>query len=64
MMLERGFLANTAYYASFAQKEDDVERYLKAVNEVFHILSGYIAEDDVKAQLSTPVCHSGFSRLT
>ena len=64
MMLERGFLANTAYYASFAQKEDDVERYLKAVNEVFSILSGYIAEDDIKAQLNTPVCHSGFSRLT
>lgn len=64
LMLERGFLATTAFYASYAQKSEDVERYMRAVDEVFEILATLIQEDTIQAQLTTPVCHSGFSRLT
>ncbi|WP_373032492.1 aminotransferase class III-fold pyridoxal phosphate-dependent enzyme [Sulfurovum sp.] len=64
LMLEKGFLATTAFYASYAQKEKDVQSYLKAVDEVFSTLAGYINEDDIAKHLQTPVCHSGFSRLT
>ena len=64
LMLEKGFLATTAYYASFAQKEDDIKVYLQAVDDVFKLLSSYISEGNVKKFLETPVCHSGFSRLT
>lgn len=64
LMLEKGFLATTAYYASYAQKEQDIKNYLKAVDEVFNILVSYIDDGDVKKHLQTPVCHSGFSRLT
>ena len=64
LMLEKGFLATTAFYASYAQKENDVNRYLQAVDEVFSLLADYINEGDVKTHLETPVCHSGFSRLT
>ena len=64
LMLEKGFLATTAYYASYAQKDDDVQGYLMAVDEVFSILARYIHADDIKTHLDTPVCHDGFSRLT
>ncbi len=64
LMLEKGFLATTAFYVSYAQKEEDINRYLIAVEEVFSILSRYIDEGDVKSHLKTPICHSGFSRLT
>jgi len=61
LMLERGFLATTAFYASFAQKEEDITRYLDTVDR---ILSGYIQSGDIESHLDTPVCHSGFARLT
>ena len=64
LMLEKGFLAITAFYASYAQKSTDIEAYLNAVDEVFELLSKYIKEDDISSHLTTPVCHSGFSRLT
>jgi len=64
LMLERGFLATTAFYASFAQKEEDIIRYLDAVDSVFGILSGYMQSGDIESNLDTPVCHSGFARLT
>jgi len=64
LMLEKGFLATTAYYASYAQKTEDIDRYFIAVDEVFAKLSEYMQHKNIAQQLSTPVCHSGFSRLT
>lgn len=64
LMLERGFLATTAFYVSFAHKEKDVDAYLEAVDAVFSILATYIKKETLNEHLSTPVCHSGFSRLT
>jgi len=64
LMLEKGFLATTAFYASYAHKDKDIKAYLQAVDDVFKLLSQYIQEDTIKEHLNTPVCHSGFSRLT
>jgi glutamate-1-semialdehyde 2,1-aminomutase len=63
-MLERGFLATTAFYASYAHTEHEVEKYLAAVDEVFALLSKHYREGTLHDMLKTPLCHSGFSRLT
>jgi len=64
-MLEQGFLASTAFYASFAHTEEDVSRYLSACDSVFKELSEIInTGTSVKDRLKGPVCHSGFQRLT
>ena len=64
LMLEKGFLATNAFYASFAHKENDVADYLSAVDEVFCSISKAVKENSVEKQLKGPVAHSGFKRLT
>jgi glutamate-1-semialdehyde 2,1-aminomutase len=63
-MLERGFLAAKAFYATYAHREEHVEAYLASVREVFTILAKALAEGTVMASLKGPVAHSGFHRLT
>ena len=63
-MLEKGFLASTAFYVSYAHKRGQVKKYLKAVDEAFGLISEAVKEGDVKERLRGPVCHSGFRRLT
>ena len=62
--LIKGFLATTSFYASFAHKEKDVKKYLKAVEETFAFISSAIKEGKPEKYLKGPVCHSGFKRLT
>ena len=64
LMLERGFLATTAFYASYAHKEMHITKYLKAVEECFAIIAKTIQKGNSKQFLNGPVCHSGFERLT
>ncbi len=64
LMLARGFLATTAYYASFAHKEQDLAAYADAVNESFAIMGRGQREGNAETLLAGPVCHSGFRRLT
>jgi len=64
MMLEKGFLATTAFYASYAHKPKMVEDYLKAVDEIFGYISKILKGSNIKKHLHGPVCHSGFKRLT
>lgn len=63
-MLERGFLASNAFYASYAHKEAHLVRYLRAVDEVFGIISRAITQGRPEKYLKAGVCHSGFKRLT
>lgn len=63
-MLKKGFLASTAFYASYAHKDNHVDKYLKAVRETFEALSGLIERGNLVDYLDGPVCHSGFKRLT
>ena len=64
LMLEKRFLATTAFYASYAHKEEYVEKYLKAVDEVFAFISKAIQKGNPEKYLKGPVCHAGFRRLT
>ena len=63
-MLEKGFLATTAFYVSYAHKDEIVDKYLLAVDEVFGKIAEIIKEGNPKKYLKGPVCHSGFKRLT
>jgi len=63
-MLERNILATTAFYASYAHKDEYIEKYERAINEVFGIISGIVKEGNPEKYLKTEVCHSGFKRLT
>jgi glutamate-1-semialdehyde aminotransferase len=64
LMLERGFLATTAFYASYAHKDSHVESYAKAAREAFAVIGEAIASGDPAARLAGPPAHSGFKRLT
>lgn len=64
LMLEKGFLASTAFYASYAHKENHVNDYLKAVDEAFSFIAQAVKTGNPEKHLKGPVCHSGFKRLT
>lgn len=64
VMLERGFLATTGFYASYAHKDEHVGMYLEAVDETFSFIAGAVEEGAPEKYLKGPVCHSGFKRLT
>lgn len=64
LMLERGFLASTGYYASYAHKQEHVDAYLRATDEAFVFIAKAVEEGDSEKYLNGPVCHSGFKRLT
>lgn len=64
MMLERGFLATTVFYASFAHKESYINKYLEATESIFFFIASVLKRGDLKRYLKGPVCHSGFKRLT
>lgn len=63
-MLARGFLASNSVYVSYAHKAHHARSYLKAVDEVFAIITSVIKGNDIQKLLKGPVAHSGFKRLT
>jgi glutamate-1-semialdehyde 2,1-aminomutase len=63
-MLDRGFLANTAFYSTVAHVRGVLDEYITAVDEVFGILRLAVDHGDVIRRLRGPIAHSGFSRLT
>jgi len=63
LMLDRGFLATTAFYASYAHKEKYADRYLKAIDNVFNFIYKTLKGNNAEKCLKGPVCHSGFKRL-
>lgn len=63
LMLEKGFLATTAFYISFAHKDEHITKYAKAVDESFLFISNAIKEGNPEKYLKGGVCHSGFKRL-
>jgi glutamate-1-semialdehyde 2,1-aminomutase len=64
MMLERGFLATGAFYATFAHQDEHIQTYLAATNEVFQAIAAAQADGSLTSQLKGPVAHTGFRRLT
>ncbi|MBU4175868.1 MAG: hypothetical protein KJ907_02505 [Actinobacteria bacterium] len=63
-MLQRGFLATNAFYASYAHQESHIESYMKAMDEVFGVIAKAVERSEVEKALKGPVAHSGFQRLT
>jgi len=63
-MLDEGFLATTAFYASYAHTDEHVAAYLSAVERTFAKIAGAVASGDPEKHLDGPVCHGGFQRLT
>lgn len=63
LMLEKRYLATTGFYASYAHKQEHIEGYLEAVDEVFGFMSKAIEEGEPEKCLKGPVCHAGFGRL-
>jgi glutamate-1-semialdehyde aminotransferase len=62
-MLDRGFLATTSFYCSYAHTEEIVKKYLTAVEESFVIIKQSIDQGNTGELLRGPVCQSGFKRL-
>ena len=63
-MLERGFLATNAYYATFAHTVQHISDYLSATGDVFHELADAVEAGVAEKLLKGPVAHAGFYRLT
>ncbi len=63
-MLNRGYLASTSVYISYAHTENIVTEYLNAVDEVFGIIKDAIDRNNVYSLLKGPIVHRGFQRLT
>ncbi len=61
-MLKKGFLSTNAYYASYSHKKIEIDKYLKALNDVFKNIS-YIGVKNIKKYLETYPCHGTFKRL-
>jgi glutamate-1-semialdehyde aminotransferase len=64
LMLEKGFLASNGFYASYAHKNEYMEKYVDAVDDAFSFISKSISEGKPEKYLKGPVCHAGFKRLT
>ena len=63
-MLQKGFLATNAFYASYAHQDHHIESYLKALDETFAVITRAIEKSEVEKLLKGPIAHSGFQRLT
>ena len=63
-MLGRGYLASKSVYVSYCHNEQNVEKYMENVNDVFGVLKKAIGQGNVKGLLKGPVAHVGFKRLT
>lgn len=63
-MLEKGYLATNAHYASYAHTPEKIADYLKVTGDCFRFLSKAVEENRVESELKGPVCHAGFQRLT
>ena len=63
-MLKKGFLATNSSYSCYAHKQDNIDQYLKAVDEVFEYISQALTNGNPKTYLTGPVCQSGFKRLS
>ncbi len=64
IMLEKGFLASTLFYAMYAHKDNHVEKYLKAVDEAFAEIVSAIKIGNIDEKLKGGPSSEGFKRLT
>lgn len=63
-MLSKGFLATTAFYASYAHNDEHIDKYLAATDKAFMLINKALASGKAQSYLKSKVCQSGFKRLT
>lgn len=63
-MLQRGFLAGRAFYATFAHTDEHADAYATAATEVFSEVRVGLDRGTLRDLVKGPIAHSGFSRLT
>jgi glutamate-1-semialdehyde 2,1-aminomutase len=64
LMLERGFLASSSFYPTYAHQDQHIEHYLTGVLEVFERVTEALGENTLATELKGPTAHAGFKRLT
>lgn len=64
LMLEKGFLASTLFYAMYAHQKEHVEKYLNAVDEVFSEILEANKTGSLEKRLKGLPASAGFKRLT
>jgi len=63
-MLKKGFLASTHFYACTEHKDEHLEIYFNALNDIFStIYKCETNELNIHNLLEAPICHGGFNRL-
>ncbi len=63
-MLKRGIIASSGIYVCYAFEKKHINKYLKAIDEVFAVLRKGIEENKIEKLLEGPIAQSGFTRLT
>jgi glutamate-1-semialdehyde 2,1-aminomutase len=63
LMLERGFLASTLFYAMYAHTNSHVDSYLKAVDESFGEIAETCRAGNIKKKLKGKPATAGFKRI-
>lgn len=64
IMLEKGFLATKAFYATYAHKDEHITEYLRSTEDAFEIIASAIKGDSFSKLLKGPPAQTGFKRLT
>ena len=64
LMLERGFLASTLFYAMYAHQDEHVISYLRAVDEAFYEVFTAKQKETLDIMLKGEPASQGFTRLT
>jgi len=62
-MLEKGFLASTIFYATYAHQDSHVERYLTAVDEAFATIADLTSSGSLEKKMKGAPATQGFTRL-
>ena len=62
-MLEKGYLATNAFYATLAHTEKHVDDYLEALDEVFELISHADKNNKIQSYLKGQSTLSDFKRL-
>lgn len=63
LMLEKGFLASTIFYAMYAHNEECINSYILAVNEIFSKLVEICKKGRLEKELKGKPATAGFKRL-
>lgn len=64
LMLQSGFLATNAFYASYAHAEGFIDEYFASADRAFYKMGKALRSGTERSLLRGPICSSGFKRLT